>query len=535
VPRSVAVTLTTQVSSGIRDPGSPSTKYRWYSTSRQPPHASLIRVELGVDPPSGRADAAGLREGVGQRVPRAEVHQRPDVRLDPVRGDRVDDLVDAEVPVGGQRLRGLHAHKALPTMDSCIARSPKGDHQPAGRQGGRMSTTPRHEVGSPPTGEARSPSTERSRRTAGAPFLVTAGSLALFAALGTSACGVGDSGREAEAGWTATFDTLPSGTVVVRNDGAGDAPPGAVGAPGASAAIQVDLRLGTSGGSGPELFGQVRDIAVDALDRIYVLDSQAKEIRVFGPDGAHVRNIGGAGGGPGEMEMPTGMELDPVGHLWVEDPGNNRYSVYDTTGNFVTSHPREMPWRGVSWDGYFDDMGHLYLLERSITPDGIDAWLVRRDRSMAVLDTFPVPSHDEETYELVQNGLTRMSAGVPFAARLVWRVAGDGTVWFGVSGHVLGGPEGQRLDRERGLTPARGHHAAPVADEEVRHLVAPVVPVHHGARRVVAHPAGAEQVGPEGLRAHGARPDLRAPAASRISSPRSTKNCIMARSSGWSR
>ena len=43
VPGSTARTFTTQVSTGIRDPGSPFTRVLWNETSRQPPHRSEIR------------------------------------------------------------------------------------------------------------------------------------------------------------------------------------------------------------------------------------------------------------------------------------------------------------------------------------------------------------------------------------------------------------------------------------------------------------------------------------------------------------
>lgn len=248
--------------------------------------------------------------------------------------------------------------------------------------------------------------------------------------------GCGDGGDvSSTAGWTGTIDTLPSGTIVVRNPAVEVADPaGASGADGSARVIDPDLRLGTADGSGPELFGQVRDIEADALGRIYVLDTQAKEIRVFGPDGAHVRNIGRAGAGPGELEEPTGIEWGPGERLWVEDPRSNRYTVFDTAGALVATHPRNMNWRGFIWQGYFDDAGHIYLLDRTFTREGTEAWLVRRDASMAVLDTFPLPEYETPTYRLVRDGLTRMAANIPFSPRLEWLVAPDGTLWFGISG-----------------------------------------------------------------------------------------------------
>lgn len=270
----------------------------------------------------------------------------------------------------------------------------------------------------------------RTRRTAS----LSLATCVVALALAVLACG-DDPGTTS--GWTGTIDTLPSGTILVRNpaDVGGEGGGGSDdGVPEATRIIEPDLRLGTAAGDGPELFGQVRDIEADALGRIYVLDTQAKEIRVFGPDGSHVRNIGRGGAGPGELEGPTGMEWSPHEQLWVEDPRNNRYTVFDTTGALVATHPRNMNWIGFVWAGYFDEAGNLYLQNIDYSPEGREERLVRHDSTMAALDTFPLPEYETLTYELVEDGRVRMAATVPFSPRQQWLVARDGTLWFGVSG-----------------------------------------------------------------------------------------------------
>lgn len=238
--------------------------------------------------------------------------------------------------------------------------------------------------------------------------------------------GCADRGASGEA-WTGTVDTLPSGTILVRNGQRGtwgDAAP---------RALHVDLRLGQASGDGPELFGDVRDIEVDPLGRIYVLDSQAGEIRVFQPDGTYLRTVARAGEGPGELQGPTGMEWGPGNRLWVEDTRNARYSVFDTAGAYVTSFPRKSNWFGYAWSGRFDDDGFLYLEQHQFAPEGRVDRLARLDTTMTVLDTFPLPEFDAPAYELVQNGRVRMAANIPYSPRLSWTVAPDGTVWFGIS------------------------------------------------------------------------------------------------------
>ena len=62
-----------------------------------------------------------------------------------------------------------------------------------------------------------------------------------------------------------------------------------------------ELRLGQIDGIGPEVFGDVHDVAVDEMGHIYVLDYGWKEVRVFDREGRHVRNMARDGEGPGEF------------------------------------------------------------------------------------------------------------------------------------------------------------------------------------------------------------------------------------------
>ncbi|HLL45922.1 MAG TPA: 6-bladed beta-propeller, partial [Longimicrobiaceae bacterium] len=138
------------------------------------------------------------------------------------------------------------------------------------------------------------------------------------AALAAAACG-GEPGRAA-GGWAGTIDTLPGGTVRVHSPATG------TWKPGEEWKLVEELRIGSAEAEGPELFGDVAALEVDRAGRIYVLEPQAKEIRVFDARGAHVRTFGRKGGGPGEFEQPAGLMWDPDGRLWVVDQQNARFS-----------------------------------------------------------------------------------------------------------------------------------------------------------------------------------------------------------------
>src|SRR5687767_3257483 len=76
-----------------------------------------------------------------------------------------------------------------------------------------------------------------------------------------------------------SFDTLANGIVVTRN--------GAEIGPTDWTVAEV-VRIGAADSDGPQAFGSIWDVHIDALDRVYVLDNQAKDIRVFDAKGTHV-------------------------------------------------------------------------------------------------------------------------------------------------------------------------------------------------------------------------------------------------------
>ncbi len=188
-------------------------------------------------------------------------------------------------------------------------------------------------------------------------------------------------------------------------------------------------------GDGPDLFGQIIAVRSDRLGRIYVADSQANEIRVFGADGRHVRTIGRKGGGPGELDGISGMDWDPNGNLWVMEVGNSRLSVFDTTGTFIRSHPRPGGFYMMPWPGGLDREGYLYDL--NVISRELTSWrrgYVRFDRDMTPRDTFALPEYEQSSYELRSaEGVRRMSVTVPFSPSHFSALTPTGDLWLGVS------------------------------------------------------------------------------------------------------
>jgi hypothetical protein len=224
------------------------------------------------------------------------------------------------------------------------------------------------------------------------------------------------------------MDTLPSGRVVVTNPSQD--------AWDSSTAWRVveELRIGTLEGEGPDLFGEVQAVEVDPQERIWVLEGQAQELRVFDRDGRHVRTIGRKGGGPGEFAQPIGMAWSGAGQLWVPDPNNNRISIIDTAGTFVGSRQMIGGFIWTPWPGGFDTAGYFY----NFLPDlkaGRDfrLFMIRYDTALTTLDTLVPPEWQgpEAFFELVSaDGHSRMRSSVPFTPGLDWELTPAGDFWF---------------------------------------------------------------------------------------------------------
>lgn len=280
------------------------------------------------------------------------------------------------------------------------------------------------------------PRTTASTDASVPPFLL----LSFLLAAGLVAWG-GCAPSEAGTAWEGRMDTLPSGTIVVENT----ADP--VWTENSAWRVVEELRIGSVEGEGPTLFGRIRSLAVDAAGRVWVVESQSQEIRVFGRDGGHVRTIGRKGGGPGEFQRALHAQFGPEGRLWVADPANARVSVFDTAGALLTSEPVPGGFVVIPWRGGFDDRGRYYLPIPRPSEEGFDLGLVRHEirpdstsgrggrtapPALVPLDTLPVPRDpvERERFEHRSgDGRTVAMASVPYAPAFRWRRSPSGTFW----------------------------------------------------------------------------------------------------------
>jgi hypothetical protein len=89
-------------------------------------------------------------------------------------------------------------------------------------------------------------------------------------------------------------------------------------------------------GNQPFLFGILEDVLIDRTGRVFVLDSQLSEVKVFDADGRFIRNMGGRGEGPGEFTAAGHLATMPDGSVGVVSKMLAKVIMFDPD----TGHPR---------------------------------------------------------------------------------------------------------------------------------------------------------------------------------------------------
>ena len=248
---------------------------------------------------------------------------------------------------------------------------------------------------------------------------------ATLAALATLA---GCAGPASESDWTTIRDTLPSGTVRVTTVPAAEVSP--------TWTLVEELRVGSVEGDGPDAFAYLKGLVVLDDGRFTVLDSQAQQLRVFGPDGAHIATHGREGQGPGEFVDANGLMRDHDGRLWVPDTRNGRMSVFDPEEGFVESFPFADANFNWVWNGAMADGSRIY---RPSWASGNRRLLRIYDVTMTLVDSLPLPSNrpqDEEYDPESQPGAFYQESGggymmysIPFYPSEVRYLDPRGAVW----------------------------------------------------------------------------------------------------------
>lgn len=73
----------------------------------------------------------------------------------------------------------------------------------------------------------------------------------------------------------------------------------------------------------------------DVLGRLYVANGRLHNIAVFDLEGSYLFSIGRRGGGDGEFNFPTDVDIDSKGNIVVADSMNARVQVFDHDGKLL--------------------------------------------------------------------------------------------------------------------------------------------------------------------------------------------------------
>jgi hypothetical protein len=99
--------------------------------------------------------------------------------------------------------------------------------------------------------------------------------------------------------------------------------------------LEEELSIG-SGDEGEEYsFFRIGNIAVNDRESIYVADIASAHIRVFDSDGKYLRTIGRKGQGPGEMQMPSYVQITSKNEVMVHDYMAQRLSFFSLDGKYL--------------------------------------------------------------------------------------------------------------------------------------------------------------------------------------------------------
>jgi len=175
-------------------------------------------------------------------------------------------------------------------------------------------------------------------------LLALCGGLALIA----SACSASERAGSVDDEWVGTITTESDVTTVVNESGA---------LWDGKATLIEEASIGVESGDPNYMFARIAGLYATG-DEIYVLDD-TPALRVYDYQGNHLRNIGGAGQGPGEFERPRWIGRSVDGRLFVYvgarrqlnvyGPGRDEVATWPTGMHMCCLHPMVVTPEGVVW------------------------------------------------------------------------------------------------------------------------------------------------------------------------------------------
>ncbi len=117
------------------------------------------------------------------------------------------------------------------------------------------------------------------------------------------------------------------------------------------------------------IFCRPTDVGWDPQGNIFVSDGYCNNRVVkYDKDGRFIAQSGSekAGSGPGEYNLPHGLQVDGRGHVWVADRTNNRYQELDNDLKPLKSYTN----LGTGWTVCVSSGPHQYVFASNSNPNG---------------------------------------------------------------------------------------------------------------------------------------------------------------------
>lgn len=192
------------------------------------------------------------------------------------------------------------------------------------------------------------------------------------------------------------------------------------------------IEIGTIDGAEPFVFGEVSGVVVGEDGRIYIADTQAKEVRIFSAEGDYLSRFGRDGDGPGEFRNISGLGRAPGGGIAALDGSLARVSLFDPEGEFERFLEIRRPYMIFSHGApvRFDREGRYYDHTGLSIGLGADtAGVVRYSAAGEVEDTVVTAVHEPRRVTFTRNDVPVMRVPVPFAPVPTAASSSDGQVY----------------------------------------------------------------------------------------------------------
>jgi len=178
--------------------------------------------------------------------------------------------------------------------------------------------------------------------------------------------------------------------------------------------LEEELSIGESVGPEEYILSIINSVAVDDEENIYVLDMQLKKVRVFDSKGQYLRTIGGgAGQGPGEVRVPTQIQITSQNEIKIFDMPARSLNFFSLEGNFLRkTQLTKMPFPGNSIiDSNGDLIGYFIYVEKDDPITALLKYNSNQERQFKIAQLDPLSEKERKKMPLQPSLLFDISEG----------------------------------------------------------------------------------------------------------------------------